>query len=126
MSFEEARNSLVISFAEGSISEEEVLNLYHEYESVNPLYPYWEFEPFCLDSLDSSECKSAKGNWFINKNAATIISFTFLFCLPPVSWWIMDNATLRTSKFWFEPRCGRVMSLNELRIFARFFHFSDG
>ena len=58
MSFEEARNSLVISFAEGSISEEEFLILYQEYESVNPLYPYWEFEPFCLDSLDSSECKS--------------------------------------------------------------------
>ena len=116
MSFEEERNSLVISFAEGSISEEEFLILYHEYESVNPLYPYWEFQPFCLDSLDSSECKSA----------ATIIYFTFLSCFPPVSWWIMDNATLRTSKFWFEPRCGRVMSLNELRIFARFFHFSDG
>ena len=58
MSFEEARNSLVISFAEGLISEEEFLILYQEYESVNPLYPYWEFEPFCLDSLDSSECKS--------------------------------------------------------------------
>ena len=58
MSFEEARNSLVISFAEDSISEEEFLTLYHEYESVNPLCPYWEFEPFCLDSLDSSECKS--------------------------------------------------------------------
>ena len=38
MSFEEARNSLVISFAEGSISEEEFPTLYHEYESVNPLY----------------------------------------------------------------------------------------
>ena len=25
---------------------------------MNPLYPYWEFEPFCLDSLDSSKCKS--------------------------------------------------------------------
>ena len=25
---------------------------------MNPLYPYWEFEPFCLDSLDSSGCKS--------------------------------------------------------------------
>ena len=52
MSFEEARNSLVISFAEDSISEEEFLTLYHEYKSVNPLCPYWEFEPFCLDSLD--------------------------------------------------------------------------
>ena len=75
MSFEEARNSLVISFAEGSISEEEFLILYHEYESVN--LSYWEFEPFCLDSLDSSECKSAKGNWFINKKCG----YNYLFYL---------------------------------------------
>ena len=25
---------------------------------MNDLYPYREFEPFCLDSLDFSECKS--------------------------------------------------------------------
>lgn len=119
MSFEEERNSLVISFAEGSISEEEFLILYHEYESVNPLYPYWEFEPFCLDSLDSSECKSAKGNWFINKKCGYNYLFYLSFLLSSCVMVIMDNATLRTSKFWFE-------SLNELRIFARFFHFSDG
>ena len=77
MSFEETRNSLVICFAEGSISDEEFLILYHEYESVNPLYPYWKFEPFCLDSLDSSECKSAKGNWFINKKCG----YNYLFYL---------------------------------------------
>ena len=58
MSFDEVRVSLVISFAEGSITEEEFLYLNEEYESVNPCYPYWEFEPFCLDSFDSSECKS--------------------------------------------------------------------
>ena len=58
MSFDEVRDSLVISFAEGLITDEEFLFLYEEYESVNPFYPYWEFELFCLDSLDSSECKS--------------------------------------------------------------------
>ena len=57
MSFDEVRDSLVISFAEGLITEEEFLFLYEEYESVNPFYSYWEFEPLCLDSLDSSECK---------------------------------------------------------------------
>ena len=46
MSFEEARNSLVISFAEGSISEEEFLILYQEYESVNPLYPFGNLNHF--------------------------------------------------------------------------------
>ena len=58
MSLDEVRDSLVISFAEGSITEEEFFILYEEYESVNPFYPYWVFEPFCLDCLDFSECKS--------------------------------------------------------------------
>ena len=49
MSLDEVRDSLVISFAEGSITEEEFIILYEEYESVNPFYPYWVFEPFCLD-----------------------------------------------------------------------------
>ena len=85
MSFEEARNSLVISFAEGSISEEEFLILYHEYESVNPLYPYWEFEPFCLDSLDFSECKSAKGELVFKQKMRLQLSLlpffsAFLLC----------------------------------------------
>ena len=58
MSFDEMRVLLVISFAKGSIAEEEFLFLNEEYESVNLCYLHWEFEPFCLDSLDSSECKS--------------------------------------------------------------------
>ena len=53
MSFDEVRDSLVISFAEGLITYEEFLFLYEEYEPVNLFYRYWEFEPFCLDSLDS-------------------------------------------------------------------------
>ena len=51
MSVDEVRDSLVISFAEGLISNK-------EYKAVNPFYPYWEFKPFCSDSLDSRECKS--------------------------------------------------------------------
>ena len=47
MSFEEARHTLVIALARGSISEEEFLILYEEYELVNPFYPlYWDFNPF--------------------------------------------------------------------------------
>ena len=42
MSFDEERNSPVISLVEGSITEE-------EYKSVNSFYPYWKFEPICLD-----------------------------------------------------------------------------
>ena len=54
MSFDGVRDSLVISFAEGLM-----IFLYEEYESVNPFYPYLEFEPFRLDFLDSSECPSS-------------------------------------------------------------------
>ena len=49
---------LVISSAEGLISNKEFLFLYKEYKAVNPFDPYWEFDPFSLDSLDSRECKS--------------------------------------------------------------------
>lgn len=51
MSFEEVRNTLVIALAEGSFSEEEFPILYEKYESINPLYPYWEFDAFCLANV---------------------------------------------------------------------------
>lgn len=58
MSFEAVRNALAFAFAEDIIDEEEFLILNNEYESCNPLYPYWEFDKFCLDSLNNSECTS--------------------------------------------------------------------
>lgn len=40
--------------------------LYDYYESVNPSYPYWDFDPFCLDSFNLCECEGhfrvAKGD----------------------------------------------------------------
>jgi hypothetical protein len=30
--------------------------LYDAYSPVNPSYPYWEYDDFCLDSFDSNEC----------------------------------------------------------------------
>ena len=58
MSFGAVRDSLVISFAEGSITDEEFLFLYEEYESVNPFYDIGNLSHFVSTLLDSSECKS--------------------------------------------------------------------
>ena len=58
MSFEEVRNALVIAFADGYLNEEEFSILYDYYQSVNPLYPYWEFDSFCIDNFSSSECQA--------------------------------------------------------------------
>ena len=46
--FQEVRNVLIIVHRI-IMSEEGFLIRYEECESVNPLYPYWEFDPFCLD-----------------------------------------------------------------------------
>lgn len=58
MSFEEIRNAITISYAEGFLSDEEFLVLYEEYMPTNRSYPYWEYEPFVLDNFTSSECES--------------------------------------------------------------------
>ena len=59
MSFEELRNALVIAYADGYLDDEEFLILYDCYLSSNPSYPYWEFDSFCLDDFDSSECEAS-------------------------------------------------------------------
>ena len=43
---------LVVAYADDSLDYEEFLSLYNFYESVNPLYPYWNFDPLCLDSFE--------------------------------------------------------------------------
>ena len=58
MSFEDVRNALVIAHADDSLDDEDFLILHDFYEPVNPLYPYWNFDPFCLDSFDSCECET--------------------------------------------------------------------
>ena len=40
MSFEDARNALVVAYADDSLDDKEFLILYDFYESVNPLYIY--------------------------------------------------------------------------------------
>ena len=52
MSFEDARNALVVAYADDSLDDEEFLILYEFYESVNSLYKYWNFDLFCFDSFE--------------------------------------------------------------------------
>ena len=56
MSFEKVRDALVYSLVDEIIDEEEFVLLFDAYKSVNLSYPYWEYDCFCLDSFDSSEC----------------------------------------------------------------------
>ena len=56
MSFEKVRNALVYSLVDEIIDEEEFVLRFDAYKSVNPSYPYWEYDCFCLDSFDASEC----------------------------------------------------------------------
>ena len=52
MSFEDARNALVVAYADDSLDDEEFFILYDFYESVNPLYKYLNFDLFCFDSFE--------------------------------------------------------------------------
>ena len=56
MSFVKVQNSLVYLLADEITDEEEFVLLFDAYKSSNPAYPYWEYDAFCLDSFDSSEC----------------------------------------------------------------------
>lgn len=58
MSFQDVREALFFSFADGFISEEQFIILHEEYKSVNLCFPYREYESFNLQNLDDSECKA--------------------------------------------------------------------
>ena len=58
MSFEDVRNALLIAYADDFLGDEELIILYDYYQLVNPLFPYWNFDPFCVDVFDSCECKA--------------------------------------------------------------------
>ena len=58
MSFEDVRNALLIAYADGFLDDEEFIVLYDYYQPVNPSFPYWNFDPFCLDVFDSCECEA--------------------------------------------------------------------
>ncbi|CAH3150859.1 unnamed protein product, partial [Pocillopora meandrina] len=43
---------------DGFLDDEEFIVLYDYYQPVNPSFPYWNFDPFCLDVFDSCECEA--------------------------------------------------------------------
>ena len=55
MSFKDVRNTLVMAYDDGFLDDEEFLFLYDYYEAANLSYPYWKFDPFCLDSFNLCE-----------------------------------------------------------------------
>ena len=56
--FKENRDSLLLAHSEDLIDDEEFALLYDLNTSKNPDYPYWKYEPFNLESLSDSECKT--------------------------------------------------------------------
>ena len=57
MFFRDVRNALAMGYADGFLDDEEFLFLYDYYEPVNPSYPYWDFDPFCVDSFNLERMK---------------------------------------------------------------------
>ena len=58
MSFEDATNTLLIAYVDGFPDDEEFIVLYDYYQPVNPSFPYWNVDLFCLDVFDSCECEA--------------------------------------------------------------------
>lgn len=55
---EDARNTVATAYASGLLEDEEFLKLYDDFKPLYPSYPYWDFDPFSLDSFDSYECEA--------------------------------------------------------------------
>ena len=58
MYFIDVRTSLAIGYGDGQLNDEEFILLYDAFKSQNPVYPYWKFNRFCLEDLESSECEA--------------------------------------------------------------------
>ena len=56
MAFKDLRNSLIISYDDGFIDDEEFILLYDLYSSKDLDFPYDVYAPFDLDELDEAEC----------------------------------------------------------------------
>ena len=56
MAFKDLRNSLIISYDDGFIDDEEFVLLYDLYASKDLDFPYDAYAPFDLEELDEAEC----------------------------------------------------------------------
>ena len=57
-SFKETRNALLVSYANGLISDEEYLLLSEENTLDNLDFPYYEYRRFGLEDKNEAECKA--------------------------------------------------------------------
>ena len=62
MSFVKVQNALAYSLADEIIYKREFRILFDPYKSSNPAYPYLEYDAFCLDLLNLSECSTDSVN----------------------------------------------------------------
>ena len=56
MAFKDLRNSLIISYDDGFIDDEEFVLLYDLYSSKDLDFPFDAYAPFDLEELDEAEC----------------------------------------------------------------------
>ena len=56
MAFKDLRNSLIISYDDGFINDEEFVLLYDLYSSKDLDFPYDAYAPCDLEELDDAEC----------------------------------------------------------------------
>ena len=58
ISFKDVWHSLLITYANDFLHDEQSIILYNYYQSANPPFLRWNFDPFCLDVYDSCECEA--------------------------------------------------------------------
>ena len=50
------RNSLLLSYVENIIDEDEFVLLY-EFNNSKEIYPFWKYDKFDLENMDEAQCK---------------------------------------------------------------------
>ena len=56
--FREIRESVLLAYNSGYISDGEFVLLYDAYKSRNPDFPYWNYDRFDLDEVSDAECRA--------------------------------------------------------------------
>ena len=67
ISFKDVWHSLLITYANDFLHDGQSIILHNYYQSANPPFLHWNFDPFCLDVYDYCECEAhfrvAKDYW---------------------------------------------------------------
>ena len=57
-SLRETREALLLAHDQGIVDDEEFVLLFDLNKSKNPVYPYWKYNGFDLDSMTDAECQT--------------------------------------------------------------------